>query len=516
MSDGRLQSDAADVPRAAPADESAPEDLVAATLDSPEAGGAAIRGGAMRLVGYVVNVLLGALSAAFLFRHLGKRDAGTYVTAMTIGAIVGGLSDLGLTALGLRELSVRDPGGRRRLMSNLLGVRLALTIGGLAVSVVFAVAVGYSSLLVAGVALAGLGLTFQTVQGTLALSLMSRLKLGLVTVTEVARQALVTILTILLVLAGAGLLPLISIAIPVGVLLLAATVWLVRGEVPFRPRFDQGEWRLIVRAVLPYSAAAAISVVYFRVSVVIVSLTSSATELSYFGASFRILEVLILIPGLMVTAVFPIFARSALEDQERLAYAVSRVFSVALIAGVWFMLVIAIGAPFAIKVIGGDEFAKATDVLRIQGIGLGGSFVGSVWGLTLLSLRRNRALLAVNVAGLVVGTLLVVILAAAAGARGAAAGTAATELLVAFLTPLVLRSSDRHVLPAFDAVPRVLLAGGVAAATALIPGIPVLAAAVAATAVFGMLLLLTRTIPEELFVELRSLRAVAAGGFGRR
>jgi O-antigen/teichoic acid export membrane protein len=436
------------------------------------------------------------------------------VTAMTIAAIVAGLSDLGLTALGLRELSVRDPRGRVRLMSNLLGLRVALTLVGIVGSVLFSVIVGYRPVLVAGVALAGGGLMLQTVQGTLALSLMSRLRLGLLTATEIGRQALTTALTIVLVALGAGLLSFIGLAIPVGVLLLAVTAWLVRGEVPLLPRFDRAERRLLIRAVLPYSVAAAISVIYFRLSVVVVSLTADTTQLSYFGASFRILEVLILIPGLMVTGVFPIFARSALDDQERLAYAVSRVFLVALIVGVGFALVIAIGAPIAIEVVGGAEFAKATGVLRIQGIGLAGSFVSSVWGLTLLSLRRNRAVVLVNVAGLLVGTVLVLLLTLSYGASGAAAGTAITEVLLAALIPFVLRRTDPHIVPSMRDVPRVLLAGALAGAVVLVPGLPTLAAVAAAAVVYILLLLLMRAIPDELLVELRSLRASARGGLG--
>ncbi len=485
------------------------EDDVAAVLSSSEAGGAAIRGGAIRIVGYTVNAALGALAAAFLFRHLGTKDVGTYAAAMSMAAIVGGLSDLGLTALGLRELSVRRPDGRVLLMANLLGLRVALTLLGIAGSVLFSVLVGYKPVLVAGVALAGAGLMVQTVQGTLALSLMSRLRLGLLTATEIGRQALTTAATIALVAAGAGLLSFIGLAIPVGAAVLLLTAWLVRSEVPLLPRFDRAEWGLLVRAVLPYSVAAAISVIYFRLSVIVVSLTSGATQLSYFGASFRILEVLILIPGLMVTGVFPIFARSALDDQERLAYAVSRVFVVSLIVGVGFALLIAIGAPIAIRIVGGAEFAKATGVLRIQGVGLGGSFVSSVWGLTLLSLRRNRALVIVNVAGLLVGTVLVVLLASSHGAQGAALGTAITEVLLALFIPLLLRRTDPHIVPGMSAVPRVLLAGAVAASVVLIPGIPTLAALVLAGAIYLVLLLVSRAIPEEVFVELRSLRALA-------
>jgi O-antigen/teichoic acid export membrane protein len=481
-------------------------DAVAAVLASRDAGGIATRGGVVRVAGYILNAALGAVAAAFLFRHLGTKDVGTYVTALSIAAIVAGLSDLGLTTLGLRELSVRDPTGRARLMSNLLGLRIGLTLVGIGGSVIFAVAVGYRPVLVAGVALAGAGLLVNSVQATLALSLMSRLRLGLITATETARQALMTGLTIALVAIGTGVLSFISLLIPVGLLFLAITAWLVHSEVPLLPRFDRAEWRLLAREVLPFAAAIAIGLIYFRLSVIVVSLTASAAQLSYFGLSFRILEVLIVIPSVMVTGVFPIFARSALHDRERLAYAVSRVFIVALIAGVWFTLALAIGAPVAIKVIGGAAFSKATGVLRIQAFGLGGTFVASVWGMTLITLRRYRTLVMFSLVTLVVGAALVVALSTTHGAQGAALGTAITELAGAVSIPLLLMRSDPDVVPAMTMVPRVALAGALAALVVVIPNIPVIAAVALATAVYFVILFAARAIPEELLDEVRTLR----------
>ena len=77
--------------------------------------------------------------------------------------------------------------------------------------------------------------------GTFALSLMSRLRLGLLTATETARQALTTGLTIALVALGAGLLSFIALAIPVGLLFLAITVWLVRSDVPASWQINWGD-----------------------------------------------------------------------------------------------------------------------------------------------------------------------------------------------------------------------------------------------------------------------------------
>jgi O-antigen/teichoic acid export membrane protein len=484
-------------------------DEVAHALDSAEAGAAATRGGFLRVGSYVLNTALGALGGAFLYRHLGTKDTGTYVTAVTVAGIVAALSDLGLTALGLRELSTRDTAGRARLMRSLLGLRVVLILSGTALSLLFAVLVGYKGLLVAGIALAGASLLPAGYSGTLALSLVSRLRFGLIAATETARQAVTTALTIALVAFGAGTLAFIGMPIPVGILLLMIIAWLVPREVPLLPRVDRAEWGALAREVLPFALAGIIAVIYFRLSVVVVSLTASATQISYFGLSFRILEMLILIPGIMVTGAFPIFARSALHDHERLAYGVSRVFMVSMIVGIWFTLALAIGAPIAIKVIGGSAFSKAASVLRIQAFGLGGSFVSSLWGMVMISLRLYRQLVLVSVASLVGGIVLVTLLASAHGADGAALGTTITEVAAAAFIPIVIARSHPSVVPSVRQVPRVAFAAGLAALVLLIPGLPVIAQAALATVVYATAIFALRVVPEELLIELRRPFAAA-------
>src|SRR4051812_23508299 len=163
-------------------------------LDTPEAGPAAIRGGALRVAGYGAGVLLSVGSAALLFRHLGVEDGGRYVTVLALVSIVQGLTDVGLTSIGVRELAVREGDDRRRLVRNMLGLRLVLTSLGVGAAVVFAAAAGYESALVAGTALAGAGLVIQNLQSTLGVSLMVDLRLGWVTLLELIRQILVVVL----------------------------------------------------------------------------------------------------------------------------------------------------------------------------------------------------------------------------------------------------------------------------------------------------------------------------------
>jgi O-antigen/teichoic acid export membrane protein len=437
-------------------------------LATSEAGPAAVRGGALRVVGYIVASLLALASGALMFRHLGVVDTGRYTTALSIVALVATSSDLGLTAIGIRELSVRTGEARELMARTLLGLRLVIVTTGILLVDVF-VLLSYGSQLAVGVLLAGVALVFQVWQGTLAIPLMVELRLGWTTLFEVLRQLLTSIVIIAFVVGGAGLLAFLASPIPASLAVLGLTMVKFRGRIPMRVRFDFRSWRELLAPIISFGVAVAASALYFRVAILLVSALASGRQLGYFSLSFNVVAALFSIPGLVVAAAFPIFSRAAREDHGRLAYAIERVFEVSLIVGTWMSLAIALGARFAIEVVGGPKFAPAAGVLAIQGISVGAAFVGSVWGFGMLSLGRHRAILLFNLTNLVLIIVAASILSSLDGARGAAIAASGVEVTAAIVGLRMLAHNRPHLHPSLRVLPRVILALAVAATPVLIP-----------------------------------------------
>jgi O-antigen/teichoic acid export membrane protein len=481
-------------------------------LDTPQAGPAAIRGGVIRVLGYGATVLLSVGSAALLFRHLGVEDGGRYVTVTSLVLVASGLVDFGLTGIGVRELAVRDAGQRSLLMRNLVGLRIVLSLVGVAGAVAFAAAVDYSGAMVLGTLLAGLGFAAAAAQGTLVSVLNVELRLGLITALDLLRQVVFVAAIVLLVIAGAELLPFLAASLPAGIIVLLVTIAVVGGGIAVRPSFDWAEWKALLRDILPYAAATALAAIYFRVSMVILSLVANPEETGYFGASFRIIEALLAIPSLLVTAAFPIFARAARDDRARLGYAVQRLLEATILVGGWIVLMLIVGAPVIVDIVAGDEFAPSADVLRIQAVALLATFAGAPLGYALLSLRRHGALLAITSGALALNCVLVPILADAHGAEGAAAATLAAELALTGSGLVILARIDRGLRPSLGVLVRA--APGFAAGCALlaVPGLPDAAAMALATILYVGLALALRAVPDEIFVEGRAALSALRGG----
>lgn len=471
-------------------------------LDRPEAGARVIRGGAIRAVTYAATILLTGAVVPLMTRHLGVADFGRFVTASSIVMIVAGVTELGLSGVGTREYALAQPEQRRALLANLLGLRTALTLAGLALATIFMVAVGYPQVVVAGMLVSGAGLMLLNAQQTYSISLTAQLDWGAASAFELVNAVAIAVATVLLVLAGAGLFSFFFVSVVSSAAALLVCVVYLRKRVSLLPRLDLGWWRRMLHDTLSYSAAVMVGILYPRVGLIVVSAISTAHQTGYYSTAFKVVEVIGGTSGLIASSAFPIFARAGRDDHARLKYAVGRVSDTTLIAGAYLTLSLVIAAPFVITVVGGKAFAPAVPVLRLQAVALLGGFVGTTWSYTLLSLKMHRALLRVTVAGLVLSIALSAALVPGLGAEGASIASAVCEFAVAGGYMLTLVRSHRHLRPSLATLPRIVLAGALAIATLALP-FPSIANWAIGSAVYLLLLIATRAVPSELLDALR-------------
>jgi O-antigen/teichoic acid export membrane protein len=388
-------------------------------LDAPSAGVTAIRGSALRSGGFVLGVLLSLVSAPLVIRHLGIDGFGAFATITALVTIVAGLSELGLTTLGVREWAQRDPAERSGLMHDLLGARIAFAVLGSIGALIFAVAAGYNSEKLLGTAVASVAVIILGVQAALTVPLAGELRQGRIATADLVRQAVTVLGIVVLVIAGAGLVPLLAASIPGALASLLVTAVAVRGSLVW-PAFHPRHWQRLLRGTLPFVMAAAVNVVYFRMSMILTSLVGSAAVVGEYAIGFRVMEVLIAVPALLISALFPLLARAAVIAPERLRSTLERTWHTALSMGALVAVVVVATAPIAVLILAGSRPPGAVDSLRLLGVALGFSFVGVTGQFGLLAAHEHRAILAINTAALILNAVLTLVLVPDHGAAGAA------------------------------------------------------------------------------------------------
>jgi len=345
----------------------------------------------------------------------------------------------------------------------------------------------------------GAGLLLTLVQDNWTVPLAGSLQWGWFSVLGLLRSGVTALFVIGFALLGAGLVSYYWISVIAAASVFVLTGWKMRGLVSWLPAFDRAEWWRLVRDALPYAAATTVGILYFRVALMILSLGSTEEETSYYSAAFKIVEIFGGFSGIIVVTAFPVLARAARDDLERLRYGVGKLLQTTVMVGAWFALSLFVGAPLAISVIAGEQFEPAVDVLRLQAVTLIAGFAVGALGYALLSLRQHAALLKASLIALVVAVALSVPLVPEYGAMGAAVATVAAEAALMLGYAVYLTKAQPELRPSPLIWGRVLVALTPAVLVGLLLPVPTLVQLALSSAVYFGALQLVGGIPGELW-----------------
>lgn len=472
-------------------------------LRTPAAGALVIRGSVARIAGFGAASVLGAVTSVFLLRGLGVDRYGQYATVAAVLAITSALSDAGLMAVGLREVALADgPEQERRLLQNLVALRILLSLAAVAAGTAFTIAVGYPGVLVAGTVIGGLGVALVNTQATAMIPLSVELRVGSVTLVEVAKSAATLLAVAALAIAGASLLPYFAVQIFVGAVAVALTPKLVGSLRSMVPSITKAEALPLLREAAPLAVGLALNVLYLRMLVVMMSLQASKHATGLYGTAFRVVELFVGIPPIVVGIAIPVLAVAAGEDLERLSYGVQRLTEAVLVGALGFALIVATLAEPTLRLLGGAKYVGAASMLQIQIWALVPLSVSSVLSVALLARRQQRAIAAANAVALAVVLGLGWFLIHEHGGKGAATAGLVAECALLLALVVVTLKTGPGLLPRLGFLPRPLLALGAGLLTLLLHLPHWVDGAVAGT-VFVVAALLVGAVPPEIVTALR-------------
>jgi O-antigen/teichoic acid export membrane protein len=299
------------------------------------------------------------------------------------------------------------------------------------------------------------------------------------------------------------LLPFFGAQIPVGAIVLVLTPLAVPIRRGLVPGFDRKVAASLLREALPLAVALTMNVVYFRVLMIMVSLIATPRQTGYFATSFQVFAVIFSLPLLVLSSALPLLSVAGRDDGERLRFGLQRMTEVSLAAAIVFVLAIDAAAPWAIPLLGGKSYTGAVPVLQIQAFALIPVFVGQVWQLGLLSLRRQSALTYANAGALLLVFALGAVFIPLWASKGAAVAAVLAESGLAALVYLFLRRASALVAPRPGLTPRLVAASLPAFGVLLLPW-PWEVELVASVGIFLLAAGLLRAIPHELMHALRN------------
>lgn len=401
--------------------------------------GARVFGNAGILVGaQVVSKLLGAVLVIVAARLLGVADYGLYTFAITFGLIFGLLAAFGLAQFVTREVA-RDLSRTGQTLGSILVLEAALTVVTALAMVITLRVLRYPSDRLWIVLIVGLTMVLNSVLNVITAFFRAHQRMELEAATRIAFSVLNLALSLAVLLAGYGIMPLALVQLAAFIAALALAVFLV-GRHLARPVFSP-HWRVYRRlllAGLPFALSSIFIFVYDGTATIFLSLFHGDFVTGLYSGAANFVRIFGILPASLVAAVLPAMSQLWPGSSSAWLTLFRRSLKYLLIAALPVAVGLALVSEELVLLVLGQEYAGSASILRLVAWLI--IFVFLNHGLTtgLISIDRERTYLRIVGLALVVNGVANLLLIPGWAAQGAVASSLLTEGMILVVQVFVL------------------------------------------------------------------------------
>lgn len=385
----------------------------------------------------VIGLALALVIVGLLTRQLAAGGYGNYTTVIAYLSIFTALADLGLYNFLLRDIS-REGADEKQLTSHVFTIRIAslVLITPLAIGVAFFLP--YSLKVKIGIAIAGASSVLLSLNQVLMPIFQKYLQMIWVAIAEVIGRTIQLGLVFLGVKLSFGLLYFLGVLVIANLTGFLIQLHFARGLVPFSLAFDFKKWKKILKKALPIGVGIILTLVYFKLDTVMLSLLKNPEAVGIYGLAYKVLENLIFFPSMLVGLVTPLLSKYAFTERGSFKAVFQKTFEFIVIVMIPACVGLAFLAKPVVGLLGGENFDASAQVLQILTVAIGLIFMGNLLGKTAIVLKKQVWAAWIYFIGVIVNLSANFYFIPQYSYLGAAFTTVITELVVAGLLFLIV------------------------------------------------------------------------------
>lgn len=396
--------------------------------------------------GRIVGSALALVAVGIMTRSLGRAGFGGYTTAVAYLSLFVIFADFGLQSLMTREIS-KSAGDVSKISGNFFTLRLVSSLIFLLAGVLASTFFPYSQAVKAAIAIGAVGYFFLSAS-QLILSVFQRyLAMHLEAIAQIAGRATQLGLVYLIYTQYAGSPPFAEgyggaqptshiLLLFIGAMSVASGVIFVlmfvfaRRYIKFGFGFDFSYWKSIIKTTWPIALSIVLTLVYFKIDTIFLSLMKPEADVGIYGVSYKILESLIFFPAMFSGIMMPFLSRNAIINMEQFKVIFQRsmraisIFAFPVMAGGWAL------SYSVANIIGGNEFLAAGAPMQPLFLATGIIFFGNILGRAIIALDLQKKAVLAYLSGVLLNILLNLIFIPKYTYMGAAWTTVITEFFV--------------------------------------------------------------------------------------
>ena len=393
----------------------------------------------IQIIGKAANVLIGVLAISYLTRYLSPSGFGQYTTVLTFLQIFGIFLDFGLYLVLLQEIG-KNEDKKNFIFSNILTLRIISGFSFFIIAPTIALFFPYPTIVKVGIALTSLAFFLNSLIQVYAAIFQKEMKMHKVVLAESIGKILFLVFIILAItLRGNLLVVLISNNIN-SLVFFIILAWSAKKYVKYKWQLDWEYARKIIKLAWPIGLTIALNLIYFKADTLILSLFHSAADVGYYGAPYKILEVITTLPHLILGLTLPILAAYWFQKKvQEFKNVFQYMFDLFVILGALIIVLFTSQAEGIIFFIAGSEYLVSVKILKILIWPTTIIFFGNLFNYGIIAIEKQKMIIKYFLITAIISIVGYLIFIPRFSYLGAAYMTLFAEVLITIFSYLLLK-----------------------------------------------------------------------------
>lgn len=347
----------------------------------------------IHLSGKLLSLILGLVAVMIMTRYLGQEQFGYYYTVIAFLQFFGILVDFGLTLTTVQMIS--EPNQNiSKIMNSLMSFRFITALVFLALAPIVVWFFPYNVFIKTGVLITVVSFFCITLIQTLTGVFQQKLKMLQLTLAEVVGRIVLVAGVALTAYLGKNIYW-IFWAISIGsVVNLLIVFFQSRKYIEWKLEFDTKIWKEVWRRSWPIALSISFNLIYLKMDSIILSLTRSQAEVGLYGATYRVIDILTMLPAVLMGIALPVLTSYFVEKKkDKLFDLLQKTFDALIIFAVPIVLGTMIIARPVMEFVAGADFVKSGDILKVLILASGSIFVTTVFGYAIVAIKKQKTMM---------------------------------------------------------------------------------------------------------------------------
>ncbi len=317
------------------------------------------------LISTLINYSIGFFTLILTARYLGVEGFGILSLAFAITSIFGIFIDFGLGTLTVREVA-RDKSLSNKYLTNVVAIKLLLSLLIFFLIASVTTLIGYPQNEVNVIYLITISMIIGTFNGTFTSIFIAHEKVEYQSFSTLINGILIFIGVLIVIHLKLDIISFASIYIICNTAALLYCIIIYAWKF-FWPKFEinLNFWKALLKESWPFAITNVFATIYYYIDSVLLSILVNTEVVGWYNAAYRLILVLLFIPVILNTVLFPIMSKRYIESKDSLNLIYQKYFKYMMVIAIPIGIGTTVLANKIIILIYGTNYANSVIALQI-------------------------------------------------------------------------------------------------------------------------------------------------------